>query len=83
MQGRVRRGWTPLSRVNASTWHLQSFFLKPPFDLHVTGSLGDELVLRCCSLLFAHHLLHHTGGDEGRRQQKKGLCPSAVVRGAS
>lgn len=69
MQGRVRRGWTPLSRVNASTWHLQSFFLKPPFDLHVTASLGEELVLRCCSLLIVHHLVHRTGGrNENKRK---------------
>ncbi|DBA79253.1 TPA: hypothetical protein ACH3X1_009067 [Trebouxia sp. C0004] len=50
-EGRVQHGWTPLSRVNASTWHLQSFFLKPPFDLHVTGSLGRSLFLgvaACC-----------------------------------
>lgn len=46
MQGSVRRGWTALSRVNASTWQMESFFLKPPFDLHVTGSLGETLTLR-------------------------------------
>ena len=73
MQGRVRRGWTSLSRVNASTWHLQSFFLKPPFDLHVTGSLGEELILRCCSLLFAHDLLHHTQGPEKKTKERSML----------
>lgn len=53
MQARVRRGWTALARVNASTWQMESFFLKPPFDLHVTGALGETLTLRWVTV---HHL---------------------------
>ena len=45
-QGRVHRGWTALSRVDAFTWQMESFLLKPPFDLRVTGSLRETLTLR-------------------------------------
>ena len=41
------RGWAPLLRVTASSWYLETYRLKPPLDLRVIGSLGEQLVIRC------------------------------------